>query len=716
MDLAQKSRKSTGFLLFIIVIQLSTCITILLDFRILREVFGFVYLTFIPGIVILRLLKIRNLNLVETVLFSVGLSIAFLLIAGLIVNATFPSFGVTEPLSLLPIATVLNVAVFLLSLVGYRTNKDQKYAVTLRLSPSLPLFLTLTFLSVYGVMKVNFFPYDDNIILIFAIILTSLVSTLSVFSEKFLHPTFHPAALFLISLALLLQSSLVSNHIYGQDIFAEYYVFNLTHLDSYWNPIFASYEGRVALTFNAMLSISVLPTIYSTILNLEGEWIFKIVYPLLFSFVPLGLYQLYKPRMDRRAAYLSVFFFISNCSFYTELLALTRQMIAELFYVLLFLTILKRNMEPAKRTVCFMIFSVALILSHYSMAYIFLTLILSTWLILYVSRISGIETSRTRNVTVCLAILFFVTLFTWNMYISSSSPFNDLVGDLRRIYDTFFREFSDPESRGREVVRALGLEAPPSLMHLFGRGVFYVTEAFILLGTVIYFYERKERFPHDEYDIFLSLNILLLTLCIIVPNFARTLNMTRFYHIQLFFLAPLCILGGKNFFRLISNSRVPYKICTLVMILTVLVPFLLFQTDLVYEITGDDSWSLPLSRYRMNCTRIYGTHGVVEDIEVSSAMWLSKWAPATSSIYADPTSTSHLLNAYGMIPRGRMYTLPNLPIEFTSGSYIFLRKCNVANSGVLIYETGTGWNLTDLPNLEDIARVYSNGACQTYRV
>ena len=46
-----------------------------LQIPILRQLIGFIYLTFIPGIIILRILKLHKLGNIETVLYTVGLSI-----------------------------------------------------------------------------------------------------------------------------------------------------------------------------------------------------------------------------------------------------------------------------------------------------------------------------------------------------------------------------------------------------------------------------------------------------------------------------------------------------------------------------------------------------------------------------------------------------------------------------------------------------------------
>jgi uncharacterized membrane protein len=46
------------------------------DIPILRQIVGFIFLTFVPGLLILRILKIRNVGVIESLLYSVGLSAA----------------------------------------------------------------------------------------------------------------------------------------------------------------------------------------------------------------------------------------------------------------------------------------------------------------------------------------------------------------------------------------------------------------------------------------------------------------------------------------------------------------------------------------------------------------------------------------------------------------------------------------------------------------
>jgi uncharacterized membrane protein len=58
---------------------------------------SFMYLTFIPGLLILRILKLHGLGNVRTLLYSMGLSLSFLMAVGFVTNAVFPIIGVATP-------------------------------------------------------------------------------------------------------------------------------------------------------------------------------------------------------------------------------------------------------------------------------------------------------------------------------------------------------------------------------------------------------------------------------------------------------------------------------------------------------------------------------------------------------------------------------------------------------------------------------------------
>ena len=76
---------------------------------VIRQLSGMVFLTLIPGIIILRILKLHQLNTIESLLYSVGISLLVVMLSGFLVNLILPILGLLKPLSLMPILGILSV-------------------------------------------------------------------------------------------------------------------------------------------------------------------------------------------------------------------------------------------------------------------------------------------------------------------------------------------------------------------------------------------------------------------------------------------------------------------------------------------------------------------------------------------------------------------------------------------------------------------------------
>jgi len=215
-----------------------------------------------------------------------------------------------------------------------------------------------------------------------------------------------------------------------------------------------------------------------------------------------------------------------------------------------------------------------------------------------------------------------------------------------------------------------------------------------------------------EYFTFSIIAIGFLIALIVVPGLAKTLNMNRFYHILLFFLAPLCVLGAEFSARLASKSR--EQVMTSILVLAILIPYFLFQTSFVYEITGSESWSLPLSMYRMNGYKLYRGMGYIPEQNVFGACWLSKYADTQhAELYADIDSQHKVLVAYALIPQGNINLLSNTTRIETNG-IIYLGRLNVVDG--IIVSRYMFWNSSELSYLFNRTnKIYSNGGCEIYK-
>ncbi len=270
---------------------------------VLRQVAGFIYLTIVPGVLLLRILRLHNLGAIESLLYTVGLSIAFQIFLGLLTNTLLPYVGISAPLSLTSLTTAITVAVVILCVLCYLRDKGFSSSTTLdigeTLSPASLFLILLIALTVLGTFLVTL--YMNSLLLLLVVALIALIPGLVLFN-KFIPVRLYPLAIFSIGIALLFHRSLISPYLVGWDIHIEYYVAKLTEANAYWDPKLAYSVG------NSLLSLTILPLTYSRFLAVELTWVFKVVYPLLFSVLPLGLYRLFRQWHDEKIAFLSVFF------------------------------------------------------------------------------------------------------------------------------------------------------------------------------------------------------------------------------------------------------------------------------------------------------------------------------------------------------------------------------------------------------------------------
>lgn len=208
---------------------------------------------------------------------------------------------------------------------------------------------------------------------------------------------------------------------------------------------------------------------------------------------------------------------------------------------------------------------------------------------------------------------------------------------------------------------------------------------------------------------FIMTAMVLLSALIAVPGLANTMNMTRFFHVLLFFLAPLCALGADAIVRRILKRE--REIIVSLLMVAVLVPYFLFQTGFVYEFTGTDSYSLPLSKHRMKNVFLHWAIGYFYETEVFGAFWVSKNI-RDSKIYADITSAYVLLNGYGMVYSNYLMVLSNVSRP-AKKDIIYLNRVNVVDVIIL---GSRSWNTASISHIWDYAnRIYSNGECEIFK-
>ena len=696
-----RTGRFSSFAKFVVLFQFLTNAVVILDVMFVRQIVCLIYLTFIPGIVVLKMFKWDKRDFCETVLLSAGLSIALLMFIGLAVNQLYPLIGIYSPLSTLPLLITMNFVVLLPCFLGYL--KDASITISAQDVPYRALLLIcIPVLGIAGVFSVN--NFGDNFLILLMIVIISGLTVVGALHKNLLPAKIYPLVLLAISFALLFHTSLVTDYIVGYDIHGEYHVFKLTENIAHWDSQLSFIDERLGKA-SAMLSTTILPAIYSKVVSMDATWTFKILYPLILSFVPLALYHLFSTQMKNKVAFLSVFFLMSNIVFFGLFAA--KQMTAELFLVLLYIVLLKEKMRISERSLLFVIFSAALIVSHYATSYLFMFLILFTWLYMY-------RTHRSTEITDSRVLMFLLMVFSWYIFTSASAPFDSIIGTGDHVIRNFVSDFLNPESRSIVVLTGLGVgEKAISIGHSVGRVFFYITEFFIIIGFAKVVLNKKDTNLSQGFRVFSFFFMAMLAMSVVVPNLAGSLRMERLYEISLLFLAPYCILGGQTIFRWLLKRK--NDVSALNLIIIVLIPFFLFESGFIYEVTGDVSYSLPLGMHRMDNITLY--QRITDEQEVSGAQWIRKHLDVSNeSVYADLTAIQHVLTSYGMMSIDNLGSrlLTNNTKFQDDRAYVYLRRVNIVD-GTAFARRARAWNTTEiLPTLNNQNKIYSNGACEIY--
>lgn len=705
--------KSEGFLVLLLASQIVVYFVVYGNIPFLRATVCFLYLLFIPGIVILKLLSLKNLDTVEKALFSVGLSIVFLMFVGLIVDV-IGRLVFVAPLSLNILLVSINTATLLIALIVAKRGDANLPHLPELTQWLFPILLCISFfvLGSIGILMVNI--SGNSSLLLFLIIAISVAVPLVLVSEKYFPSRWYPLILFAIAICVLFfinnYTALITRYVTGRaDQPLEFHIFRLTELTGFWNPTATFSYALTPIPFPeyySMLSLTILPTIFSSITGLDSSLLFKLFYPFVVSFLVLGSYKLYQTQTGNKEALVATFFLIIVSTGVGW--GPSRQEIAALFYVLLFLLLFKKNISTLKRNMLFIIFSVGLVLSHYSLSYLFmLTLPVAYFLMVLIDKRSNAKGmfSNNRKKIPLILVLFFVSItFSWYIFVDSSASFVVLVDTANTVVSNL-NKFFNMSSRG-SALQGLGLIQTPNIFHSLSVAFFLASEFLLFVGFLALIKKRKKTLSFSiEYEVIAAVNMLIIGINILLPNIADTFVMARFYQTTIIILAPLAVLGGKTLVELIPKPNI--RKISLFLIFVVLIPLFLFQTGFVYEVAQVPGPSLPLSMYRWSNFELYSF--IVNDQQVTGAQWLAKYTNTTNIfVYSDEVSRDNVLWAYGMLEKGRVEILSNTT-RLTSNDYAYLSNINLINNGEIFNST----NLT--PILQNQNIIFSNGQCEIYK-
>ena len=696
----------------------------MLNFLIFWQLAVFIFLIFVPGFLILKLLNIKKIKIVDEILFSIGLSIAFVMFFGFSINELYLILGISEPLSIIPLGISLTFFISFLFFYVYRRDFSHPlFSLKRKFKFSRASFIGVGIISLSVVLSVIGALTITNYYISFPIFVGMFLLIVILFAlssqNKFISSDLYPYLIFAISLALCLHILLISRYIIGTDAHLEYYVFRISVLKGSWGLLPIDIQPTAIVNYNAMLSITILPAFYSILMNVKGEILFKILYPFIFSLIPVVLFRVYENQIGKSNSLLSTIFFISSpLVFYgTEFLTLNRQIVAELFLVLAVFVLLNKNIQLTKRRVLLIIFGVALAVSHYSIGYIFLGII--SLLFVYQKIKHKSQDEKVLNIpTVSILVVFS---FLW--YIFSASPILSLLQLFNGISSRFITDFDNPAARSSTVFT----EHPVlSFASATNWALFYAVHALIAVGIIVLFFKASRTKIDPIYRIIMIVNVFLLSICVLIPNFAPAFNFTRFYAITMIFLAPCFVIGGHSIIDAIAyifkkKENSPYlryqnlnirlkKISkiTSITLSILLIAYFLSQSGFLNAVTNADPLSVALDYNEIN-SEYSSAHykAFISEPNLVGALWLSSHNDNSSLLFADYVSSFNILDNYGPYPIQEIHLLNNWTV-IDQKSVIFLGQINVLDGLITTYNQP--FNISEISHIMDNSSLlYSNG-------
>lgn len=718
-----KSLENKNCILVLLGSVFLTDVVILLNIPYLRPLLGFIFLTFFPGFLILRILKLDKIGIVEKFVLIVGLSVSFSMFFGVLLNNLSLALGYKSPLSTILLLISFNIAAIALTLVAYRSNQNKTFSppdFNLDTSEKAFLIVPILFpaLSIFGTYFMN--TTNNNIISVFFLFLIPVyVIFVCFFNQKF-PVRIYPLIIFLLSISLILMEALRSNHILGVDAHPEYYLFQTTFNNMYWGVFEHS-------TLDTCLSISLLPTIYQIFLNVNSEIFFNIFYVMIFSVVPLVVFAISKKYVGNFYGFLASVFFIFQARFIFATGG-ARTNVAIFFFALAMMILFNDRIGPLKKKILFIVFMASCVVSHYSTTYIFFCIMLGTFVGM---EILSKKFAFKKMISLKMVTLFFSMLFFWYSQVTETA----FSAGVRFIETTFknLHNFFILESRGTgEALLGLGI-MEKGIPHKIEFVFTWLTFAFIGIGIItlirryneMSFSELKSKQPEflkDKFEVGYFVIALacsgLLVIMVALPFVAVGYSMFRLYAVAITVLSVFFVIGG-----IILSKNLSFKKKTLpkvqkqegnalqvrayLIILLVLIGYFFCVTGVTYQVFGYPR-QITLNSEGAQYNLLY-----VHDGESCAAKWLKGYATKRQKVYAADFLGGRRLTSQGMIPPSAINTISFIKHEKIDG-YIYLRHYNIVNGELMDYYNEI-YNMTDYQDLyTKKSGIYDSGCSKIY--
>ncbi|WP_254538279.1 DUF2206 domain-containing protein [Halomarina litorea] len=314
-----------------------------------RPLLAVVYLTFVPGTLVVFHLGADGRRAGTTVLYAVGTSLVVALIVGALVSLLYPLVGIPRPLTPVPLALTFAVVV---TGLGLPLLRDERTAVSVPRDWFSPVPFTVALLplaSVYGTALLEF--AGNNWLLLGVLVAVSLFPVLVVLGG--LDERWHALAMWAAALALIYHGGAIFGPFVGG-----HQSTMTTVAEGVWTP-------EISLLANGSLF-----AVFVVLADITTGIQWLVVNPFLMSFLPVILFTTTRRYLDSRDAFVAACVFMFAFPFYTLYTGAGRMGTPVFFLALVALAATDRDIPSVSASVLALLFAVGLTVSHYGTSYV----------------------------------------------------------------------------------------------------------------------------------------------------------------------------------------------------------------------------------------------------------------------------------------------------------------------------------------------------------
>lgn len=721
---------------------------------------------FLPGLLLLLGFRVM-FHRVTDFFYMIAVSLGLLLVTSLALNAlaAITDGGITLGTAAFVIA-LDSLLVALLIFAYRRTAPTLIYTVTVLSLPAVALGLFLVSLPFGAIIAANYLNATGNNILSLVVLgVIALTAVATALRANKIPNSAVAAILFSMGLSVLLLSALRGEFIGGTDVSKEFYLYQLTLQAGHWTP--SLYHDA----YNACLSITALPVLFSKLLKVDDLMLFRVIIPAIYAAIPIMIFAITRRWAPRLIAFLAAFIFIAQPVFVTWSLLPVRQIFATLFFGGMLLAIFDRRVARWLRIALIMLFGVSMILSHYSTSY----LALGFLVLMYAIQLTNYGITYRRmpwqhpekftpsialpliGVLIAVAALWYGPITHAGGNITSRADkvahelregnwhklFADAHSDEASIVDQFMLSDQKPSQqelwneyleRTDDKIHGSGVQPMQSKADsgaidlydaellssnmpdivaaagsAFGQVVSKLLRVFLIVGLGVFLIRFfRGNQQREGYRAAALAGGIILVAIMVVPYASIDYDLVRTAQQLMLVLALPTILGGVWLIWLMTRNRFRERYVTGT-IAGVLIMFFVFMSGLLPQVIGTGQPLMSLNNYGNQYNQLY-----VHEGEVAAASWLRHNKQSNVPIYAGYFGGSRLQLAG--IDRSSWHN-DILPWTIDRKAYVYASYAETARDTATTYYRGSfiPYNYPDdaLTNKKDV--LYSNGQATIYK-